>query len=99
VAAEDAGFVGGGGDDAATVAPADKDGFADEVRIEGAFDGDEEGVEIEVGDAPREAGRAVSRRRCGVGRGRHRRVKVELSFLRDQVGQIQREQSLSARSS
>jgi len=86
VAAEDAGFVGGGGNDTATAAPANEDGFADEVRVAGAFDGDEEGVEIEVGDALGKARCAAWRRRIGGGGGGHRGEKIELSFWGDQVG-------------
>jgi hypothetical protein len=61
VAAEDAGFIGGGSDDTSAITPANEDGFADEVWVEGAFDGDEEGIEIEMGEAPREAGGPASR--------------------------------------
>jgi len=46
-----AGFVAGGGDDAALCAfAADDDGFAFECGVEEFFDGDEEGVHVDVED-------------------------------------------------
>ena len=49
-AAEGAGFVGGGGDDAARAVVADEDGLAAECGMIKLLDGGEEGVHVEVED-------------------------------------------------
>jgi len=50
VDAEPSGFIAAGGDDAAVAAAADDEWLAFEAAVFEAFDGNEEGVEVEVGD-------------------------------------------------